>query len=135
MTPSSEATPRPRPQAIKSRDFRDIMAVMMNIDLYVLEDAGVIAKGNVDNGGNSWKRFNDDPLRFVLKLDDEKLEALTTLVNERRRAVKSYDESRELLREAAGLLLVAAATGTDDDMVGQFRRCRDRITAHLEAGK
>ena len=134
MTPSSEATPRPRPQAIKSRDFRDIMAVMMNIDLYVLEDAGVIAKGNVDNGGNSWKRFNDDPLRFVLKLDDEKLEALTTLVNERRRAVNSYDESRKLLREAANIIdhLAESAGGDDHGDAEEFIK---RIAAHLEAGK
>lgn len=94
----------PRPEAIKPRDFRDIMAVMMNIDLYELEDAGVIAKGNIDNGGSSWKRFNDDPLRFVLKLDDAKLDALTAVVNERRRAVNTFSEREALLREAADFI-------------------------------
>lgn len=93
-----------RPQAIKPRDFRDIMAVMMNIDLDELENRGVITKGNVDSGGSSWKRFNDDPLRFVLKLGDAQLEALTALVNERRRAVNSFDEREALLREAADLI-------------------------------
>lgn len=46
-------------------------------------------------------------------------------------AVNSFDEREALLREAAGLLLVAATTGEDDDMVGQFRRCRARIRTAL----
>lgn len=74
------------PTAILPRDFRDIFAVMMNINMDELENAGVIRKGNFDEGGQSWKRFNDDPLRFVLKLDDQKLDALTALVNRRRKA-------------------------------------------------
>jgi len=75
-----------QPAKISARDFRDIFAVMMNIDMHELEEAGIIRKGNIDEGGNSWRRFNDHPLRFVLTLDDEKLDALTALVNNRRRA-------------------------------------------------
>lgn len=68
------------------RDLRNIFALMMNIDMYEFEDAGVIPKGDLNNGGDSWARLNDHPVRFVLKLDDQRLEALTNLINERRRA-------------------------------------------------
>ena len=68
---------------LSAREFRNVFAIMMNIDMCELEEAGIIRKGNVDNGGQSWARFNDDPLSFVLKLDERKLDALTALVNSR----------------------------------------------------
>lgn len=73
----------PAYRELTSREFRNVFAIMMNIDMDELVEAGIIRKGNIDEGGQSWTRFNDDPLRFVLKLDDNKLDALTSLVNSR----------------------------------------------------
>ncbi|WP_127144083.1 hypothetical protein [Pelagibacterium montanilacus] len=63
--------------------FRNILVTMMNIDLHELVEAGVIAAGNIDDGGSSWSRFNSDPLTFVAKLGDKQLEALWQIVAER----------------------------------------------------
>lgn len=124
----TEATPRPL--AIRARDFRDIMAVMMSIDLDELERAGVIAQGNIDNGGNSWKRFNDAPLLFVLKLNEAKLEALTALVNQRRCAVNNYDEALALLRDQLGVFAGLSSTLTVADLDALSAACV-RIDAFL----
>lgn len=40
--------------------------------------AGVIT-GN--EGGSDWKRFNDDPMTFIMKLPPERLPALCKLLN------------------------------------------------------
>lgn len=72
------------PYALSPLEFRNIMAIMMNIDHDELEDSGVIRKGKKDNGGTSWERFNNDPLMFVLKLNDKELDALTAIINDRR---------------------------------------------------
>lgn len=69
---------------IEPMQFRNLMAIMLNIDLDELEDAGVIEKGMAkDGGGTSWARYNDDPLMFVMKLGDKRLEALTAIINKR----------------------------------------------------
>lgn len=43
-----------------------------------LVKAGVIGPGP---GGSDWKRFNDDPMTFIMKLPPEKLPALCRLLN------------------------------------------------------
>ncbi len=43
-----------------------------------LVKAGVIGNGV---GGSDWKRFNDDPMTFIMKLPPEKLPALCRLLN------------------------------------------------------
>jgi hypothetical protein len=43
-----------------------------------LEDAGIMKRGQV--GGSDWKRFNDDPMMFILKLPSDKLEALAKVL-------------------------------------------------------
>lgn len=40
--------------------------------------AGVIGPGP---GGSDWKRFNDDPMTFIMKLPPERLPALCALLN------------------------------------------------------
>ena len=48
------------------------------MDRATLEDAGVLKRGQV--GGSDWKRFNDDPMMFIIKLPDDKLEALAKVI-------------------------------------------------------
>lgn len=42
-----------------------------------LVKAGIIGTGA---GGSDWKRFNDDPMTFIMKLPPEKLPALCRLL-------------------------------------------------------
>lgn len=48
-----------------------------NLSKDQLVRAGVISTGP---GGSDWKRFNDDPMMFVMKLPPEKLPALCRLL-------------------------------------------------------
>jgi hypothetical protein len=59
--------------------FRLMFAVLHNIPLWDLEEAGVITPGA--KGGSDWKRFNNDLTSFVLKLPSERLEKLWRLVD------------------------------------------------------
>ncbi|MCB1423184.1 MAG: hypothetical protein KDJ69_12110 [Nitratireductor sp.] len=63
--------------------FHNACRILLNIDLDELERAGVIHPGNKDRGGSSWKRFNDEPLIFILKLPTERFEKLWQLIEER----------------------------------------------------
>ena len=56
---------------------------LMNLDMHELVDAGIIKAGNLDHGGTSWKRFNDEPLMFLAKIDDAKRDALWKLLEVR----------------------------------------------------
>lgn len=56
-----------------------------NTDRSTLEDVGIIKKG--PSGDTGWNRFNHNFDIFILKLDDEKQEALACLVNKYFRAV------------------------------------------------
>jgi hypothetical protein len=56
-----------------------------NTDRDTLEDAGIIEKG--PSGDTGWKRFNHNFDIFILKLSDEKQEALAGLVNKYFRAI------------------------------------------------
>ncbi len=49
-----------------------------NISKGQLVAAGVIGHGP---GGSDWKRFNDDPMIFILKLPSVQLQALCDLLN------------------------------------------------------
>lgn len=68
---------------MNARRFRNACAIMLNLDFVDLVEAGVIATGNFDSGGSSWKRFNNEPFVFVLKLPDECLEKLCALIESR----------------------------------------------------
>lgn len=49
-----------------------------NISLDKLEKAGVMKPGQV--GGSDWKRFNSDPMMFIIKLPDDKLKKLSDVL-------------------------------------------------------
>lgn len=59
--------------------FRNVFAILHNIDMWELENAGIIRKGDNDK----WTRFNQNLTTFILKLDDAKLDALCDLVQSR----------------------------------------------------
>lgn len=59
--------------------FRNMFAILHNVAMWDLEEAGIIRKGDEAK----WKRFNNDLTTFVLKLDDPKLNALYALVQAR----------------------------------------------------
>ena len=49
-----------------------------NISKDQLIAAGVIGAGQ---GGSDWKRFNDDPMMFLLKLPSDRMQLLCDLLN------------------------------------------------------
>ena len=55
-------------------DLKHLASSWSNTSRDDLEQAGVIRPKQV--GGSDWKRFNDDPMTFILKLPTDKLEAL-----------------------------------------------------------
>jgi hypothetical protein len=64
-----------------AKGFRDLCHVLLNVDLDDLETAGVITPGA--KGGSDWRRFNTEPLIFVLKLPDARRWALWKMIEER----------------------------------------------------
>jgi hypothetical protein len=66
---------------IDQRRFINACRILMNLDKDVLEDAGVIKPNQV--GGSDWTRFNKDILMFIVKLPDERFEAIWHLIEER----------------------------------------------------
>ncbi len=62
--------------------FRNMFAILHNLDRWELEEAGLIAAHDDDK----WTRFNSNLTTFVLKLDDARLDALYSLVQERQPA-------------------------------------------------
>lgn len=87
----------------KERFFNACM-LLMNIDMQELVDAGIIREGNRDNGGISWKRFNDEPLIFLAKLNDQKRDALWKLL-----------EARQPVKEQQSVDGKIVAVGRQDD--------------------
>lgn len=69
---------------MNSTDLKTIAHILINLDFDQLADAGVLERGSDGRpaeGGSSWERFNRDPLMFILKLPDDKLDALVRLIN------------------------------------------------------
>lgn len=64
--------------------FRNDVAIFYNIDMHELVAAGVIAEGNTNKGGSSWERWNDDPFKFILKIDTKRRAALFALLEKKR---------------------------------------------------
>lgn len=71
--------------------FHNACRIMLNIDLDELEKAGVITPGA--NGGSDWKRFNEDPLIFMIKLPTERFNRLWALIEARQ--PEQYREKSE----------------------------------------
>jgi hypothetical protein len=66
---------------MNAHGFREVFAVIHNLDKSDLEGAGVIRENQI--GGSDWHRFNSDFGTFVLKLPSERLEKLLTLIEAR----------------------------------------------------
>lgn len=58
--------------------LRDLAYAWSAIDKGSLENAGVLRPKQI--GGSDWKRFNDDPMTFILKLPDDKLQKLSEVI-------------------------------------------------------
>jgi hypothetical protein len=90
--------------------FADLCRTMLNIDRDQLEAAGVLTPGKTDDGGTSWKRWNDEPFIFVAKLDDDRVQKLWALLQAQnpkataapslQQQVSDYIELTETLRGA-----------------------------------
>lgn len=61
-----------------ARELTKLAERWSNISKDELVRAGVITGGL---GGSDWRRFNDDPMTFILKLPSDRLSALCTLLN------------------------------------------------------
>jgi hypothetical protein len=70
---------------VTGKTLENLAYFYTNTDRSTLEDAGIIQKG--PSGDTGWKRFNHNFDIFILKLDDEKEEALAGLVNKYFRAI------------------------------------------------
>lgn len=64
-------------------ELKSLAYAMANLDLDELVNPGIIKRGQV--GGGDWKRYNDDPLMFILKLAPERLETLAQVITEKMR--------------------------------------------------
>jgi hypothetical protein len=73
-----------------AHEFVNACRILMNLDKHVLEEAGVLKPGQV--GGSCWERLNRDPFMFLLKLDDDRLERLWTLIEARQPKRKAQPE-------------------------------------------
>jgi hypothetical protein len=58
--------------------LKDFAYAMSNMDRATLERSGVMKPGQV--GGSDWKRFNSDPMTFILKLPTDRLERLAIVI-------------------------------------------------------
>lgn len=73
-------------QTRQSLLFRSRLATITSLDLHELIEAGVIGEyGGAGSGQHAtdWDALKADPLRWVLKLDDHRLEALWALIEKR----------------------------------------------------
>lgn len=93
--------------------FVNACRIILNLDKHELEDAGVMEPGQV--GGSDWERLSRDPFIFLLKLPDERLERLWSLIKKRQPKAKKPDTSFH-----AGLV------------VERLIRIKDRLTDQRE---
>ena len=60
--------------------IREMMTMTMNLDLHELVEGNVISE---EDKLNQWDKWNKDAPKFIMKLDDKRLNALATLVSHR----------------------------------------------------
>ena len=84
--------------------FADLCRTMLNIDRADLERVGVLTPSKTDDGGTSWKRWDDTPLIFIAKLGDERLQALWELLRELNPKATSHDGHLLLPPDVASLI-------------------------------
>jgi hypothetical protein len=73
-------------RTMNAAKFREAIHILLNFSFDELADAGVLNRwpdGTPAEGGSDWKRFNDDLGFFILKLPDDRLEALWKMVEAR----------------------------------------------------
>ena len=86
------------PLAWRVDHFFETFRVLHNLNLWDLEEAGVITPGA--KGGSDWKRFNGDLTTFILKLPAARVEKLFLLIESRLVARPTQDaETIQALRE------------------------------------
>lgn len=59
------------------RRMRETFALLWNIDFHDLADADLMP------GVDDWRRYNDDPTKFALKLDDAGFARFAALIESR----------------------------------------------------
>jgi hypothetical protein len=113
------------PLAWRVDRFFETFRVLHNLNLWELEEAGVITPGA--KGGSDWKRFNGDLTTFILKLPAARVEKLFLLVESRLPSTPSQDaETIKALREAAkpfaeyGEILMGQKVRDDSVMLDLF---------------
>lgn len=98
---------------MNAHSFVNACRIIMNLDKHVLEEGGVMKPGQI--GGSDWDRLNRDPFMFLLKLPENRLEQLWTLIEARQPKAKKPDTSFH-----AGLV------------VERLIRIKDRLTDQRE---
>lgn len=76
--------------------FVNTCRIIMSLDKHVLEAAGVLNPGQV--GGSDWDRLNRDPFMFLLKLPEDRLERLWTLIVSRQPKPAASPVAETLIR-------------------------------------
>ena len=61
------------------REFHNGLRILLNIDMHELEEAGVIAKDDMQD----WYKFRRDPFRWLITAPDEAAERLWALMEKR----------------------------------------------------
>ncbi len=61
--------------------FHNCIRILMNIDKWELVEAGIIKDDSTS--GTCWTRFNNDPLIFIAKLNDDAYDALWDIMKKR----------------------------------------------------
>lgn len=108
---------------ITATQLRELASIIGNLEFSELVDAGVLRRdpdGRPAVGGSSWSRFNGDLVSFILKLPDDRLEALATLANSRATTAKKL-----AIDNAATLLEIL------EDQRTQVGEVRDRIECFI----
>lgn len=66
---------------MNAHSFRNDCLIMIDFDRAQLEAAGIVRRN--PHGDDLWALYQAQPIRFLAKLDDERLKALWALIRER----------------------------------------------------
>ena len=114
----------------------NLASAWSNISKDDLEVFGVIKRNAV--GGSDWKRFNADPMTFILKLDNQCRERLAGLLSEMLMTISPYSEADDdkifaltCARKNARTDVDAAAIAWAEEEIEALRRERDEAVSQL----
>lgn len=105
--------------------FRNALAILRSIDHHELVDVGVIPAG--PRGYGLWDSFTRDPIRFYLKLDDEREAKLWALIESRQPTTEVAPKPPALIAQIQRLL-------HDDDLLLNAMAPDRRRLSVLRAG-